>query len=270
MRQLLAFEYRKLVRSKALYICLIVMAVLSVAGVIITRSTMNMLNSFGGMYDDDLMGAGGFFSGYSGMRYLVSSCKGTNMTIFFAIFVTIFICADFTEGTIKNIVARGFSREKVFFAKSIVICSGSVVFSILSMLVGFIAGTIAFEAGSGFDGGVVVTLLVQLLAMIAYTMMNVLLGVLFGKLGGALTLGIIIPLVYPLIIQLLDLLIVVLSKNYDVRSDFFSRFTVGTNIDKISELDVPGNDLLIAAVIFAVYILFFTLLGVLAIRKKEV
>lgn len=270
MKQLLSFEYRKLIRSKALYICAIVMVCLNIIGVVITKASMDFINSsFSGMSDTDLQMFGAM--DYSGLKYLLSACNGSNMLIFFAIFVTIFVCSDFTEGTIKNIVSRGYSREKIFFAKSIVIGTGSVLFSMLSMLTGFVAGSIAFGVGKDFGGTTVLTILIQLLAMIAYTMMNVLLAVLFGKLGGALTLGIIIPLIYPIIIQLLDLLVVFMSdKSSEVTQDFFSRFTVGTNMTKISVIGADGKDLLFAAVIFFVYIMLFTLLGVLAIRKKEV
>ena len=269
MRQLLAVEYRKLIRSKSLYICAIVMVCLNIIGVVITKASMDFINSSFGMSDTDQQMFGAM--DYSGLKYLLSACNGSNMLIFFAIFVTIFVCSDFTEGTIKNIVSRGYSREKIFFAKSIVIGTGSVLFSMLSMLTGFVAGTIAFGVGKGFDGTAVLTLLIQLLAILAYTMMNVLLAVLFGKLGGALTLGIIIPLVYPLLIQLLDLLVVLMSdRSSEATQDFFSRFTVGTNLSKISALGVESKDLLFALAIFFVYIMLFTLLGVLAIRKKEV
>ena len=152
-----------------------------------------------------------------------------------------------------------------------VICTGTIVFGLVAMLVGFVSGTIAFGAGIGFDGEFVLNLLVQLLALIAYTMMNVLLGVLFGKLGGALTLGIIIPLVFPLLIQLLDLAVMLMSdKPAEATQDFFSRFTISSNLSKISAISVDGTDLVFAAVIFAVYILLFTLLGILSIRRKEV
>lgn len=268
MRQLLSFELRKLVRSKSIYICLIVMVCLKIIGVVIAKATMDMFDGFQSMVDMDEMG--GMFS-YSGIKYLLSACNGSNMWIFMAIFVTIFICTDFTEGTMKNIVARGFGRDKIFFAKSIVICIGSILFGIVSMLVGFLSGSIAFGVGKGFSGSMAVALLVQLLALMAYTMMNVLLAVLFGKLGGAITLGIIIPLVYPLLIQLLDILIVLVADDPSkVRNDFFSRFTVGTNLSKISDIGASGSDIVFAAVIFGVYISLFTLLGILVIRKKEV
>ena len=269
MRQLLGFEYRKLVRCKSIYICLIVMLVLEIAGIVITKATMEF---FGGITDAVTNGTDGLSSlfSYSGVIYLLKACNSSNMLIYFSIFVTIFVCMDFGEGTIKNIVSRGFSREQIFFSKSIVICTGSIIFAIASMIVNFIAGSIAFSVGSGFDGTVILALLVQLLAMIAYTMFDVLLSVLFTKLGGALTLGLIVPLVFPVLIKALDMAIVLMAKNSDVRSDFLSRFTISANIGNIAELGAKGSDILLAAVIFVVYILLFTLLGVLVIRKKEV
>ena len=271
MKELLAFEYRKLIRSKSLYICMIVMVVLSIAGVVINKATMNFL---GTMADTGLAtgteGLGTLFS-YSGLKYLVSACNGTNMVIFLAIFVTIFVCGDFTEGTIKDVVSRGFSRCQIFYAKSIIISLGSCVFAVLSMLVSFVAASIAFGVGNDFETSVIVTLLVQLLGIIAYTMMDVLLAVLFTKLGGALTLGILSPMILPLIFQPLDLLVTFLSdRNSDVSNEFFSRFTISTNMSKISDLGVEGKDLAFAATIFVAFIVLFGFLGILSIRKKEV
>ena len=42
-----------------------------------------------------------------------------NMSSFVAVFVMVYICAEYTHGTLKNYVAVGFSRTKIYFAKLI-------------------------------------------------------------------------------------------------------------------------------------------------------
>ncbi len=269
MRHLLAFEYRKLWRSKAFYICMFIMAALCMAQIAITKATMDFFSITS--ITEALDEATPEMLKYSGIKYLMGACSSTYIPIFFAILVTIFVCADFTEGTIKNIVSRGFTREKVFFSKAIVICTATVIFGIFSMLVNFAGGSMIFKMGTGFTIECFWSLLAQLLALIAYTMLNVLLAVLFGSLGGALTLGLVIPILFPLLAQLADLALKVAVKNpKSLPENPISRFTVGTNLSTISTMSPEGKDIVFAAVIFASYILLFTLLGILAIRRKEV
>ena len=270
MKELLSFEFRKLWRSKSFWICSIVMVVLKIAGIVITAASQNMLKSLYGDQANMISDADLALFNSSGIKELVSASSGSNMTILFAIFVTLFICTDFTEGTIKNILSRGFSRQQVYAAKSITIIAGGLLFSLLSMLIGFTGGSIAFGVGNGFNGTLIVTLLIQLLALIAYIMMNVLLAVLFTKAGGAMTLGIIIPMVVPLLGQLGDLAIASIVEGASLNDKFISKFLIGTNLSSISNLGVPGGDLALAAAVFAAYAILFTFLGFLSIRKKEV
>ncbi|MBR4345156.1 MAG: ABC transporter permease [Lachnospiraceae bacterium] len=270
MKELLSFEFRKLRRTKSLWICTIIMVVLKIAGVVITYATQRMITTLStveGISEADL---GGTILSSSGLKELATASNGSNITILFAIFVTLFICSDFTEGTIKNILSRGFTREQVFFAKSICIVCAGILFGLLSMLVGFIAGTVAFGVGSGFSSSLIFSMLIQLLALIAYIMMDVLLAVLFTKAGGSMTLGIIIPMVVPMIGQLGDLAFSAIIESIDYNDAVVSRYLISHNLSSISNLNVSGGTLAIAAVIFVVYIILFTLLGILSIRKKEV
>lgn len=269
MKELLAFEFRKLWRSKSLWICTIVMVVLNIASVVITYSTQRMINNLTGGSDMGL-DIGGTLITSSGLKSLVTSASGTNYTIMFAIFVTIFICADFSEGTIKNILSRGFSREQVYFAKSITIVTGGLVFSIIAIASNFLAAVIAFGAGTGYSGTVIVILLVQMLALAAYIMFDVLLAVLFTRAGGAMTLGIIVPMVVPLLGQLIDLALSSVFDSINFGDSVVTNYLIGNNLSTVSSLSVSGKDLLFGGIIFGVYIILFTLLGLLSIRKKEV
>jgi len=267
MNRLLSFEFRRLLKSKAFLICIIVGSVLSVLGVAIAKYTSDMLNSFGGGLGVEL---DGLTNGYSGIKFLVQAGGDSDTTIFFAIFITIFVCADFSEGTIKNILSRGFSREQVFVAKSLVMIVAGVIFGLINMLVSFLAGSIAFGIGTGFSLKLIGILLLQLLGLISYVMFDVLLAVLFTKAGGAMTLGIIIPMLTPILGQLGDLAICGIFEDLEFGGDYVSRYFVSTNLSYISKLNPDGKTLAFASVIFCIYIIIFTLLGYLAIRKKEV
>ena len=51
-----------------------------------------------------------------------------------ALFAILFICSEFSNGTIKNIVSRGFSREKIFISKLICGIVTSIIYFTLTTL----------------------------------------------------------------------------------------------------------------------------------------
>ena len=67
MKELLSFEFRKLWRSKSLWICTIVMIVLNIASVVITYSTQRMINNLAGT--ESIFDLGGTVLASSGLIF---------------------------------------------------------------------------------------------------------------------------------------------------------------------------------------------------------
>jgi ABC-2 type transport system permease protein len=265
MKELLAFEFRKLWRSKPFWICTIVGVILNIVSVILTYATTNIANSLAGA-DGAIPG----ISSYSGIKFLRQTAAGGNQVILFAIFVTLFICADFSEGTIKNILSRGFSRELLFVSKSITIMTGGLILGILCMASAFVTGSIIFGVGDEFDSQLVISLLLQLLGLLAYVMLDVFLAVLFTKAGGAMTLGIILPLIVPLIAQLIDVALTHLISSLEYGDEIVVNYLISSNLGTISSIKCTGTDFAFAAILFTVYILLFSILGLIIMKRKEV
>jgi ABC-type transport system involved in multi-copper enzyme maturation permease subunit len=64
------------------------------------------------------------------------------------IFIPLFICAEYSYGTIKTIIARGTSRLKFYFSKLITCIFAELVFVCVELLVMFTYGISALEFGT--------------------------------------------------------------------------------------------------------------------------
>ncbi len=119
MGQLFRFEFRKLFRQKSFYICGCVLIGL----ILLTAITLNMIYSL----SQGNMEAGGVTVSasddgflYTGIYMLVGAVSSSNFTIVLAIFLSLFVCSDYTNGTLKNIIARGYSRTRIYAVKYMV------------------------------------------------------------------------------------------------------------------------------------------------------
>ena len=65
-------------------------------------------------------------------------------------FIALFACADYEQGTIKNIYARGFSRDRVYYVKFCVAIFATLIMAVILLGVTALAAWIAgFPASSG-------------------------------------------------------------------------------------------------------------------------
>lgn len=101
MGQLFRFEFRKLFRQKSFYICGCVLIGL----ILLTAVTLNMIYSL----SQGNMEAGGVTVSasddgflYTGIYMLVGAVSSSNFTIVLAVFLSLFVCSDYTNGTLKK------------------------------------------------------------------------------------------------------------------------------------------------------------------------
>ena len=59
------------------------------------------------------------------------------LDIILVIFISLFVCSDFTDGTAKNYIARGYTRRQILYAKYIAILISIFIYFIACMLLTF-------------------------------------------------------------------------------------------------------------------------------------
>lgn len=120
MKNMLKFEFYKLFRTKAFYIC---------SGII-----LGLILLFSYIMNE--------FSLINALDFTEEFIENIPVELIFAVFIGLFICDDNSNGTIKNIYAKGYSREVVYFAKYIVLFITSFVLISFYILFSFAWGNL--------------------------------------------------------------------------------------------------------------------------------
>lgn len=140
MSRLLKFEFRKLFRQKSFYICGIILLGL----ILLTTFTMNLLLEMSqSMIEADGVSVTvmGDESTFTGLYMLATALSNSNFSIVFAVFVSLFVCSDHTNDTLKNVIAKGYGRVPIYASKYIVSLVAATVYTVFCWLTGFLSGT---------------------------------------------------------------------------------------------------------------------------------
>ncbi len=190
MKRLLKFELHKLLRQKSYYICGAVMLFMSLMSILL----LNLMN--------DAFAAEGIMA-VSAAEVCLSAISSACFITASGVFVAINACGDFSERTIKNIYARGFSKTKVFFAKLITMLVAITAYFFVVLLFNFVMGCIFF-GNDAPDGNYFLPLLGQYALCIGYSSLTFGLSLAMRKLGGVIPITVLAPTVLALILSLID------------------------------------------------------------------
>jgi hypothetical protein len=113
------------------------------------------------MFTGDMMGFGGIFDdmGATGRMHFI----GAAIIAFFTIYTPLFVCEEYTEGSIKNKLIAGFTQKEIFGAGIMTQLSAMFIMWLVYLVAGFIGG--ARPSGHGI--GVYVITLVAMTGYVA-------------------------------------------------------------------------------------------------------
>lgn len=260
MDNTIKFELRKLFRQKTFYVC---------GAVVLIAEILNVLMLFfvEKISASEILGdltAVAPVSHYEGCKFLLMGAGFSQINIIFPIFITLFVCNDFSEGTIKNVLSRGISRGQVFFSKLTAVYIASVIFVLAGTFMAVIMGTCIWGFGDSFELSFLSNLGVQFLLVLAYATVDAFFAFFFGKKAASLAVGIALSTVATLVFTLLD---VFLGEKIGFE---FSTLLVTGSITAISNVNVEAMDLCRAFITAIVYIGVLGGAGWLVFSKKEV
>ena len=191
MFKLLNFEFRKLIRQKSFYICIAAMLALLVG----SAYTTELMTAKSGVEDPSL----------SGISYLMEAISGSALSAVLAVFIPLFICEDYTSGTIRNIITRGFSRLEIFIAKLIAVLAATVIMTAVCLAAAYLVGTAFWGAGEPSLGSEQIKILLFQLAVIAaYATMFFAISSMLQKVGGSIAICLILPMAAVILLSLAD------------------------------------------------------------------
>ncbi len=245
MGKLLKFELRKVFRSKSLYIC----TAITVFLVLIVALTTKIAES-----EVDIVPTASSLT--------KSSFSEMNAILLSSIFVSIYICEDYSLGTIKNIYGKGYTRNQVYFTKYIVSLIASLIMTLSCFIVGYLCGLIFSHKGT-LEKDVIISVLLQLLVSIGFLSCHYFVSMSIGRLGICLAINIVAPTFVKAVLALIDI-----ATKWE--KFHFSDYWLGNMLNAVQASEIPAKTQWTALIGALVYIAIFLVSGFFINRRREI
>lgn len=284
MINLIRSEIYKLKKSRAFMICTLLCIVFALLGPILLNFSKEMLETMPKEMLEDptmqsaLMSDSGLHIGIgsstsllatdemTGTWYVGQLFPGNALELFLAIFISIFVTAEFATGTIKNVVSKGFGRGKIYLAKLIVSSIASVIMLLIYTIVGFMAGIVVFGLGECHITTVLEILRlvgIQIVFHIALTAIFVMIGMTVRSVAGTLTVNILTLVFVGTIISASNLII---GRN----AIDLTQYWIPSIITATSNLTMQANDIIRNILVAMVYFIGSSWIGSKLFQKQDI
>ena len=200
--------------------------------------------------------------GGNGLGMIKSAFGNGMMSIVTAILVTLLVVEDYTGDIIKNIYAKGYSRDKVFFAKYISTLVAVLISLFVNMLVSFLLGIAMFDGVGSMGQNYIASVLAIMFIVIAFHAMYFMIGMLIKKTGGAIALNILAPSIISLLFTLADTFIK--KENFS-----FSDYWLTGLLTSCSATDVGSKPIILSFVISIVLTLALGSITFIVNKKRD-
>ena len=186
----------------------------------------------------------------------ITSFMSSELSIISVIFVSLFSCLDFNEGTTKNIIARGYTRTQLLFSKFITILSGLLIMYLAAAILLFI---MYIKNGLGYDSSFLYTLINSVVSIIAYTIFYSTISFILEKSGTSIITCLFVPNIINLVLGIIDSKLKMNISNYWIDN-------ISNNFLKAKTLP----NLTSSTIFYIIYIIIIIALGTQILKKKEI
>jgi ABC-type transport system involved in multi-copper enzyme maturation permease subunit len=248
MKNLLKLHVRNLFHSKLFYVCLGI-TILSPILSFITELIAPNISSLTEEIFKDGIPITKVFPEFMGFM------KG-GIGLVGKIFIALFCCLEFTEGTTKNIIARGYTRTQYLLSKFITTILGLFVMYLITFVITFI---LFIKNGLGFESNMIYQLIICIFETIAIATMFSTFSILLEKNGSAIIACLFIPTGVTLLLTVCDSYLKLNVSKYWIE-----------NISMMYSDKPIISNFWISILYYALYTVFFILLGNYLFKKKEI
>lgn len=185
--------------------------------------------------------------------FILGAASAAMYTILSAIFVSIFVCEDYEQQTVKNIFSRGYSRKSVFFSKAIIVfVSCTVLFILIHLAAALLA--VLLLGMKKLDTAIFKNLAVVYLACMAFNAMHLAVSSMIRKTGGSIAICILAPIIVSTLLSLVQSI-------FKFESFVIANYWISSFIESAIKLGSEGKRLAEIAIASGAYIVLFTFLG---------
>jgi ABC-2 type transport system permease protein len=262
MGNLLRSDFYRLFKSKSFYICT------AIALLLISGNAFLMEWSYRMMAETQNVSVALTPLFTDGITYGLKMFSGGDVHLFMAIFIAIFITGEYTHGTMKNVVSKGFPKHQIYLSKIITMTAATFIMIFLMFLFGTASAAIVTGKFGTFTGTYVSQILImvaiELLLHVALTAVFVLVANTIRNNGGVIAINIIgVMSIAPLMYQAAELIFRNKIK--------FTQFGLRNNIALFYQSIAPaGEDVLRAILVGLVFFAVTTAIGIFAFKKMDV
>ena len=241
MERLISFQFRNLFKQKSFYICMIVAVGLASLMTISNNLLSNLISIEIGKMDSNSI--------------LLSFINPGQFDIFLTIYVALFFTLDISNGTMKNIIARGFSRKQVFISKYMTTIVGATIMFAVSFIFSYLTCIIVGSNFVALDSNTLSKVAVYYVTIIGLTSLYSLISTITSKSSGALVACLLTSFLAPGILTLVGVLL---------------KLKKGLTISKFWITNAFNNETMFAIIIGIVYIVLSFIVGVIISNHKEI
>ncbi len=172
------------------------------------------------------------------------------------ILIVLFCCLDFSEGTLKNVVSRGYSKVQVLFSKYV-----SCFIGVFSMyLVIFIVTCLLFGVnGFEFESSMIYIFIESIFKILVYVVFFATISFVLEKTSFSIIACLFIQTIINIALTFIDSKFSLgISKFWldNIASDFFIKTTL--------------SNMLYAIIGYVIYMTIFIFIGIICVKRKEI
>lgn len=270
MSSLIKADFKKFSKGKSLLVCSIIALAIGIGMTFLYHAVYDMMQSYlGGIDIDELF----VITGTSDLSTALSdfptdawstvqSLLGdTTVILLLCIVITLFITTEYSAGTYKNSIARGYSRTAIYFSKLIVSLVAMAILTILYVVPSvFISNALYGSWGNADIGTVITTILIDILGLISVTVFLTMLAFVIKTSGGAIALTLVLIALVPSVLEIVDII------NKDLN---LSQYWLPSTLSLTSNF-ISGNTIWIPITISLCYLVVSLIIGLFVFNKKDI
>lgn len=264
MSRLLKSDFRKLFKGKSFWVCSIIILLLGIGLTFLFHAAYDLLISNMGMGEILAMSGASVnipFLSANAWSVVQTFFGDSDIVTLLSIAMVLFITSEYTAGTYKNSISRGFSRTAVYLSKFIVSLFIMFVLSLLYLVpAGVTAGILYGDWGSASVQTVVTVILINLLELIAFTAFLTMLSFMIKSTGGAIALTLVLISIVPTILEIFNILF---------ENSNLSQYWPPSLLTQTSTF-MDNGKIWIPIVVSLVYLAASLFLGLFTFNKKDI